>query len=52
MLVLDIRIYVELEGVSQLVTDIVFQLLSWMVEEERKTIRETKPGIELGKSTG
>lgn len=53
MPILDTRKYEDLEGVGQLVTDIVLQLLSWMVEEERKTIRETqRQGIELAKQQG
>ncbi|WP_241494472.1 recombinase family protein [Bacillus coahuilensis] len=39
MPILDTRKYRELEGVGQLVSDLVLTLLSWMVEEERNRIR-------------
>lgn len=53
MPILDTRKYKELEGIGQLVSDIVLSLLSWMVEEERKRIRTAqREGIEIAKSKG
>lgn len=53
MPILDTRKYKELEGVGQLVSDLVFTLLSWMVEEERNRIRTAqREGIELAKARG
>jgi len=53
MPILDTRKYKDLEGVGQLVSDIVLNLLSWMVEEERKRIRENqRQGIEIAKQKG
>ncbi|MEI5907071.1 recombinase family protein [Bacillus spongiae] len=53
MPILDTRKYYELEGVGQLVTDLVFTLLSWVVEEERNRIRSAqKEGIEMAKKKG
>lgn len=50
---LDTRKYKELEGVGQLITDIVLSLLSWMVEEERERIRSAqREGIEIAKKQG
>lgn len=39
MPILDTRKYKDLEGIGQLVSDLVLTLLSWMVEEERERIR-------------
>src|SRR5690625_7595971 len=48
MPILDTRKYKELEGVGQLITDIVLSLLSWMVEEERYRIKTAqREGIEI-----
>jgi len=45
--------YKELEGIGQLVSDLVFTLLSWMVDEERKRIRANQQqGIEVAKAKG
>ena len=53
MPILDTRKYKELEGVGQLIADIVLSLLSWMVDEERERIRTAqKEGIELAKKRG
>jgi len=51
MPVLDTRKYKELEGVGQLVSDLVLTLLSWMVDEERERIRiAQREGIEIAKA--
>lgn len=53
MPLLDTRKYRELEGVGQLVSDIVLSLLSWMVDEERERIRTAqREGIEIAKKQG
>jgi DNA invertase Pin-like site-specific DNA recombinase len=53
MPILDTRKYKELEGMGQLVSDLVLSLLSWMVEEERTRIRTAqREGIEIAKSQG
>lgn len=53
MPILDTRKYKELEGMGQLVSDLVLTLLSWMVEEERHRIRTAqREGIEIAKSHG
>jgi len=53
MPILDTRKYKELEGVGQLVSDLVLSLLSWMVEEERYRIKTAqKEGIEIAKKQG
>lgn len=50
MPILDTRKYKDLEGVGQLISDIVLSLLSWMVDEERERIRTAqKEGIKLAK---
>lgn len=51
--ILDTRKYKDLEGMGQLVSDLVLTLLSWMVEEERNRIRTAqREGIEIAKSQG
>lgn len=53
MPILDTRKYKELEGIGQLVSDIVLALLSWLVEEERERIRTAqREGIEIAKQKG
>lgn len=53
MPILDTRKYKELEGVGQLVSDLVLTLLSWMVDEERERIKiAQKEGIEIAKKEG
>lgn len=53
MPILDTRKYKELEGVGQLVSDIVLTLLSWVVDEERQRIRSAqREGIEIAKKEG
>src|SRR5690625_223029 len=53
MPILDTRKYKELEGVGQLVSEIVLSLLSWMVDEERERIRSAqREGIEIAKRKG
>lgn len=53
MPILDTRKYKELEGIGQLISDIVLSLLSWMVDEERERIKTAqKEGIEIAKKQG
>lgn len=53
MPILDTRKYKELEGVGQLVSDLVLTLLSWMVDEERERIKNAqREGIEIAKRQG
>lgn len=53
MPILDTSKYRALEGVGQLVSDLVLTLLSWMVEEERNRIRTAqREGIEIAKAKG
>lgn len=53
MPILDTRKYKELEGVGQLVSDLVLTLLSWMVEEERNRIKTAqREGIAIAKNRG
>lgn len=53
MPILDTRKYRELEGMGQLVSDLVLTLLSWMVDEERERIKVAqKEGIEIAKKEG
>src|SRR5690625_6737289 len=53
MQILDTRKYKELEGVGQLISDLVLTLLSWMVDEERERIRSAqREGIEIAKKNG
>lgn len=53
MPILDTRKYKELEGVGQLVSDIVLALFSWLVEEERTRIRNAqRDGIAIAKKEG
>ena len=53
MPILDTRKYKELEGVGQLVSDLVLTLLSWMVDEERERIKTAqREGIEIAKKQG
>lgn len=53
MPILDTRKYKDLEGVGQLISDLVLTLLSWMVDEERERIRlAQREGIELAKQQG
>lgn len=53
MPILDTRRYRELEGIGQLISDLVLTLLSWMVEEERERIKTAqKEGIEVAKEQG
>jgi len=53
MPILNTQKYADLGSMGQLVSDIVFELLSWMVEEERNRIKTNqKQGIELAKEAG
>jgi len=53
MPILDTRKYKELEGVGQLISDIVLSLLSWMVDEERERIKTAqREGIDIAKRNG
>ncbi|WP_207753409.1 recombinase family protein [Sporosalibacterium faouarense] len=53
MPLLDTRKYTELDGVGELVTNLVLQILSWLAEEERKNIRQRQSeGIKVAKERG
>src|SRR5699024_4141448 len=53
MPILDTRKYKELEGVGQLVSDLVLTLLSWMLDEERERIKAAqREGIDIAKRDG
>lgn len=53
MPILNTEKYKDLGSMGQLVSDIVFELLSWMVEEERERIKNNqRQGIELAKKEG
>lgn len=53
MPILDTRRYKELEGIGQLVSDIVLTLLSWLVDEERvRTRTAQREGIAIAKEKG
>lgn len=53
MPILNTEKYKDLGSMGELVSDIVFELLSWMVEEERERIKNNqKQGIELAKKEG
>lgn len=53
MPLLNTEKYSEMGALGEVMTDIVFVLLSWMVEDERKRIRANqKQGIELAKKEG
>ncbi|OHX41342.1 recombinase family protein [Cytobacillus oceanisediminis] len=53
MPILDTRKYKELEGVGQLVSDLVLTLLSWMVDEERNRIKTAqREGIQIAREKG
>jgi len=53
MPILNTEKYKDLGSMGQLVSDIVFELLSWMVEEERNRIKmNQQQGIELAKEQG
>lgn len=53
MPILDTRKYKELEGIGQLISDIVLSLLSWMVDEERERIKiAQQEGIKIAKKNG
>lgn len=51
--ILDTRKYQELEGIGQLIMDLVLQILSWLAEEERKGIKQAQAeGIAEAKKNG
>ncbi|WP_336765813.1 recombinase family protein [Paenibacillus sp. USHLN196] len=51
--ILDTRKYEELEGIGQLIMDLVLQILSWLAEEERKGIKQAQAeGIAEAKKKG
>lgn len=53
MPILDTRKYKELEGIGKLVSDIVLNLLSWLVEEERlRSKAAQREGIAIAKEQG
>lgn len=53
MPLLDTRKYKDLDGIGELVTNLVLQILSWLAEEERKNIKQRqREGIESAKIRG
>lgn len=47
------RTYKEIEGIGQLISDLVLTLLSWVVEDDRTRIRTAqREGIEIAKKQG
>ncbi|EFU39345.1 recombinase [Paenibacillus vortex V453] len=51
--ILDTRKYEDLEGIGQLIMDLVLQILSWLAEEERKGIKQAQAeGIAEAKKQG
>lgn len=53
MPILDTRKYKDLEGVGQLISDIVLSLLSWLVDEERERIKASqREGIAIARNKG
>lgn len=53
MPLLDTRKYAELDGIGELVTNLVLQILSWLAEEERKKIKERqREGIDAALKRG
>ncbi|WP_051051451.1 recombinase family protein [Paenibacillus sonchi] len=51
--ILDTCKYQELEGIGQLIMDLVLQILSWLAEEERKGIKQAQAeGIAEAKKRG
>ncbi|WP_068505933.1 recombinase family protein [Paenibacillus kribbensis] len=51
--ILDTRKYTELEGIGQLIMDLVLQILSWLAEEERRGIKQAQAeGIAEAKKKG
>ncbi|MEC0227913.1 recombinase family protein [Paenibacillus alba] len=53
MPVLDTRKYKGMEGIGQLITDIVLQILSWLAEEELRVMKQRQSeGIAAAKDKG
>lgn len=53
MPLLDTRKYKDLDGIGELVTNLVLQILSWLAEEERKKIKERqREGIDAALRRG
>ncbi|MFY9295775.1 MAG: recombinase family protein [Caldicoprobacterales bacterium] len=53
MPLLDTRRYTQLDGIGELVTSLVLQILSWLAEEERKKIKERqREGIDAAMRRG
>ncbi|MFG6121149.1 recombinase family protein [Thalassobacillus sp. B23F22_16] len=53
MRVLDTRQYKNVKGIGELISNIVLELLSWLVDEERERIRQAqREGIEIAKKQG
>lgn len=53
MPILNTNQYKNIEGIGNLVSDIVLNLLSWMVEEERTRIKKAQAeGIKIAKASG
>lgn len=51
--ILDTRKYKDLGSIGQLITDLVLQILSWLAEEERTTIKQRQlEGIAAAKAKG
>lgn len=51
--ILDTRKYQEMDGINQLIMDLVLQLLSWLAEEERNDIKQAQAeGIAEAKKKG
>ncbi|MEK4078249.1 recombinase family protein [Paenibacillus sp. FSL M7-0656] len=51
--ILDTRKYEQLEGIGQLIMDLVLQILSWLAEEERRGIKQAQAeGIAEAKKQG
>ncbi|KAA8787853.1 recombinase family protein [Paenibacillus amylolyticus] len=51
--ILDTRKYDQLEGIGQLIMDLVLQILSWLAEEERRGIKQAQAeGIAEAKKQG
>jgi DNA invertase Pin-like site-specific DNA recombinase len=53
MPLLDTRKYKDLDGIGELVTNLVLQILSWLAEEERRKIKERqREGIDAALKRG
>lgn len=53
MPILDTRKYKDLDGVGDLITNLILQILSWLAEEERKNIKKRqREGIDVAIAKG